>query len=202
MYEQFTNFYDIERKKEEKREKIPELVTTGILGVVIGQFITDIFFSFFFTEDNALQTDIKVSQIPLYYASVASGIIIGISSQYVDKFALIVISSVFFKVVNNLMDSLIDESQFEITETELVESIIATTIILYVFNPYAYNDYINHYNERHCIETEPLPTNSSIVLVLLISVITNSYFGVMNAIRSNGVDTPTSPVIDEVTLID
>ncbi len=190
---QFSSFYELEERKRKKRENLPKSITNAIMGAVIGQFLTDLYFSIFFNEDTLLERDLRVSSIALYYASVASGIIIGICGQYMDKFAIIIIATTFFAFVNNLMDSLINETEFEIPNTELVESIIATIILIYIFSPRARNDYINHYYERHCIKKKPLDTKSTFLSALILNAVTNTYFGTINKIKSERASTPTTP---------
>lgn len=65
---------------------LPNILNGAQFGI-ISQFLSDIFISLFLFNEKIIIEDIQVSQTPAYYAAVASGMIAGFLSIFIDPIA-------------------------------------------------------------------------------------------------------------------
>lgn len=193
----YEGYYDIEGKKREKREKrFPSFATGMITGVII-QFLGDVIFSTIYSGNSVIEEDIEISSVPEYYAAAISGGITGFISLYMDRFAVAFFSNVTYAFTNNFIAAQLNETEFDIAGDQIIFDIIVTEIILYLFDRTSVNDFINHRNERLCINTAPLDADKSIFDIIFIVFITNTYFAFRdNIVPNNATATGIGATID------
>lgn len=167
-------------------DKLPikDQLTEAIIGALIAQFSVDIFFSIFFTDNNIIINDIRDPDISLYYGALASGIVVGLSNKYLDRIGTIFLATTFFVITNNTVNYFLNEDEYDIDSKDLIFDIIASVILVYLFDPKAKYDYINHYNYRHHISYRIPNTQRSIIDIIIIIIVLNTYSGIKNQLTS------------------
>lgn len=165
-------------------DKLPikDRLKEAIIGALIAQFSVDIFFSIFFTEDNIIIDDIRDPDIALYYGALASGIVVGLSNKYLDRIGTILLATTFFTIANNTVNYFLNENEYDIDSQDLIFDVIASVILVYLFDPKAKYDYINHYNYRHHIPNRIPNTERSLIDIIIIIVVLNSYSGIKDTL--------------------
>lgn len=144
--------YDMEYHKALNRSHILPNLMEGAKAGVYSQFVTDIILSLLLLNDEVLIEDIQISTISQYYAAVASGMTVAVLSIYMDPFAVVLFSTVTYAFVFNLMESNINQTQFELTPQEIVFDAAVSLILIYSFDPVAHNQYLRYKEKRHHVE--------------------------------------------------
>ncbi|MGM9971262.1 MAG: hypothetical protein ACI35W_02500 [Anaeroplasmataceae bacterium] len=170
------SYDDFDKKTTEER------LTEAIIGALLAQFSVDIFFSIFFTDNNIIIDDIRETDIALYYGALASGIVVGLSNKYLDRIGTIFLATTFFAIANNTVNYFLNEEEYDIDSEDLIFDIIASVILVYLFDPKAKYDYINHYNYRHHIPYRLPNTERSLLDIIIIIVVLNTYSGIKDTL--------------------
>lgn len=189
------NFYDILYKKQYKKYNLNNYTREAVIASIITQFFVDIFFSIFFTENNIIKNDIRKVEIPVYYGALTTGLIIGITGQYVDRYVTLILGVVFFSIAANIVSYLIDNNIQLIDNSDLIFDILASIILVYLFDNKAHNDYLNHYFERHCINKKP-NSDKSIIDIIIVILVLNTYSGIKDVITNTYSPATTSGASD------
>ncbi len=195
MENYYISYLELEKRRQNKKDNAYKFFYASISGALIAQFASDIFFSFFFTQENVLKDDIKVSTISSYYAAIATGVLIGISGQYLDRFALIVLTTVVYALVFDYMNALLGLEEFKIDAFNSTFDVLAGIILIYLFDPKAKNDYINHKNERLMLNKEKLDADKTVMDTIIVIVVINAYAGFkQNIFKTDDINTSAADV--------
>lgn len=144
--------YDLEYHKQLNRSHILPNILAGAKSGVLSQFIADIVISLFSSNEQIVIEDIKISEISSYYAAVASGMVGGFLSIYMDPFAFALFSTVTYAFIYNLVSSNINNTEFNLRPKEMIFDTGVSLLLIYSFDDVAHNQYLRYQEKRHMIE--------------------------------------------------
>ena len=172
----------------------PRLIRTGVIGSVIGQYISDIFFNIFI-YDRRVFLDIitNISPTPAYIAATASGFANGMTEPYIDDITSAGMRNAVYAYTNDFFTNKLDETDLVSTLSlpELVQDTIAVIIIVWAFNEHARRDFYYHKADLYHI---PHPANpeqdifTSIIIVVVINLYAYYRLQRDNRLVSSGLD--------------
>ena len=123
------------------------LISGGITGSIIGQYISDLLFNIFvFNRQNLFDIITNISPTPAYIAATASGFLNGLTSPYIDNISSIAFRNVAYVYVNNVSSKFLNEEDIidDIDVSELIQDTIAIVILIWVFSRSMRNNFYNH----------------------------------------------------------
>ena len=91
--------YDLEYHKNLDRSHILPNILQGAQTGVFSQFLSDIILSILLYNEQIIIEDIKISELPSYYAATASGIMASFLSIYLDPIDLIAFTTITYGYV-------------------------------------------------------------------------------------------------------
>lgn len=144
--------YNLEYHKQLNRSHILPNIIEGAKAGAISQFISDVIISILLYNEAVVIEDIEISEIPAYYASVASGMMVGFLSIYMDPFAVTLFSLTTYAYVFALMDCLINGVEFNPAPVETIFDTGVSILLIYAFDSTAHNQYLRYQEKRHLIE--------------------------------------------------
>ena len=167
--------YDLEYHiKLDQSHILPNILNGAQFGI-ISQFLSDIFISLFLFNEKIIIEDIQVSQTPAYYAAVASGMIAGFLSIFIDPIALIAFTTITYGYVFELADYIINDDEVTFTPKEDVFDIGITMLFVILFDPVARHQYLRFSQKRHLIEPTLERRNRNLGTTIFITVFTSTY---------------------------
>ena len=149
----------------------------GIIGSVIGQYISDLFFNIFIYErKNFFDIITNISPTPAYIATTAAGFANGLTEPYIDDITSAGMRNVIYAYTNDFFTNRLNETDLISTLSlpELVQDTMAVIIIVWAFNIHARHDFRNHKALKHCqgiLYTDQQDIFTSIIII----VVTNLY---------------------------
>jgi len=167
--------YDLEYHKSLDRSHILPNILQGAQTGIFSQFISDIILSLLLYNEQIIIEDIKISQLPSYYAAMASGIIASFLSIYLDPIALIAFTTITYGYVFEISDYIINNNEITLTPAEDVFDIGITILFVVLFDPVARHQYLRFSQKRHLIEPTLERKNRSLGLTIFITVFTSTY---------------------------
>ncbi len=144
--------YNLEYHKQLNRSHILPNIIEGAKAGVISQFISDVVLSILLYNETVVIEDIEISEIPAYYASVASGMLVGFLSIYMDPFAVALFSTASYAYVFALMDCLINNTEFNPAPVEVIFDTGVSILLIFAFDSTAHNQYLRYQEKKHMIE--------------------------------------------------
>ncbi len=102
--------YNLEYHKQLDRSHILPNILEGAKTGVASQFLSDVIISLLLFNESIVLEDIKISTVPSYYASVATGMLAGFLIIYLDPIAVIALTIVFYDYVFEIVDYHINDS--------------------------------------------------------------------------------------------
>ncbi len=159
------------------RNDWPKLISGGITGSVIGQYISDLLFNIFVFNRKSIGDIItKISPTPAYIAATTSGFLNGLTSPYIDNISSIAFRNVAYVYVNNISSRALNEEDFvdEIDSMELIQDTIAIVILIWVFSKSMRNNFYNHKLRKFGYE-EAYDDDLNVFDSVLIIVVINLY---------------------------
>ena len=167
--------YNLEYHKQLDRSHILPNLLNGAKTGVISQFLSDIFISLFLFNEAIVIEDIRISTLPAYYASVATGMLAGVLVIFLDPIAVIAFTTVFYDFVFELSDYIFNEDEIELTPVETTFDIGLTTMLVVLFDPTARHQYLRYDQKRHFIEPTLEREDRTATLTIFITVLTSTY---------------------------
>lgn len=167
--------YNLEYHKALNKSHILPNLLNGAKTGVLSQFIADIVLSTLLFNEKIIIEDINISGIASYYAAVCSGALIAFLSIYMDPFAVVLFSTVTYAFVFNLVNSQINNEEFNIRPREIVFDAGVSLILIYSFDPVAHNQYLRYQEKRHFIEPIHQRMDRSITQSIFFIVLVNTY---------------------------
>ena len=167
--------YNLEYHKQLDRSHILPNLLNGAKTGVISQFLSDIFISLFLFNEAIVIEDIRISTLPAYYASVATGMLAGVLVIFLDPIAVIAFTTVFYDFVFELSDYIFNGNEIELTPVETTFDIGLTTILVVLFDPTARHQYLRYEQKRHFIEPTLEREDRTATLTIFITVLTSTY---------------------------
>lgn len=167
--------YNLEYHKQLDRSHILPNILNGAKTGVISQFLSDLFVSLFLLNESIIIEDIKISTLPAYYASVATGMLTGLLIIYLDPIAVIAFTTVFYDFVFEIVDYQINEDPIEITPVETTFDIGLTIILVAIFDPTARHQYLRYQQKRNFIEPTLGREDRTATITIFITVLTSTY---------------------------
>ena len=167
--------YNLEYHKYLDRSHIlPNLLQGAYMGIV-SQFLSDLFISLLSNNNSIIITDIEISSIASYYASVITGMLSGFLIIFIDQIALVVITTVFYSYTFNLINELITGQKLELTPVETTFDAAITVLLVALFDPTARSQYYRYQQKRHFIEPTIPRTDRNLSLIIFFSILTSTY---------------------------
>ena len=170
------------------------LISSGVIGSIIGQYISDLFFNIFiYDRKEFLDIITNISPIPAYIASTAAGFANGITEPYIDDITSVGMRNVVYAYTNDYFSNQLNEEDLVSTLSmpELVQDTIAVIIIVWVFNSHARHDFYNHkadlYHQPHPFHDEQ-DIFTSIIIVVVINLYAYYRLQRDNRLISSGLD--------------
>lgn len=155
----------------------PNLIKTGVVGGVLGQYISDLFFNtFVYEKRNFISIITDISPIPSYIAATSAGFINGLTEPYIDDITSAGLRNVVYSYTNNyysIKAGLRDASD-TLRAIDVVGDTIAIIILVWAFNIHARKDYYNHKAKMHSMP-QPFEDQNDILSSTLIVIVTNFY---------------------------
>lgn len=173
--------YDLEYHKNLDRSHILPNILKGARTGIIMQFLSDFFISLLLYNETLIINDIKISEIPAYYASVASGMLAGFLVIYLDPIAVVAFTTIAYGYVFELMEYLTTGDEIKLTPIEDVFDIGVSIILLICFDPTARSQYIRYSQKRHFIEPTVPRNDRTLSLTIFFAVIISTYTFLKNA---------------------
>ncbi|MDE7264631.1 MAG: hypothetical protein K2N64_08240 [Anaeroplasmataceae bacterium] len=167
--------YNLEYHKQLDRSHILPNVLEGAKTGVISQFLSDIFISLFLFNEAIIIEDIKISTIPAYYASVATGMLAGLLIIYLDPIAVVAFTTVFYDFIFELVDYHLNDDPIELTPVEETFDIGVTMLLIILFDPTARHQYLRYSQKRQLIEPTLQREDRSPTLAIFITVLSSTY---------------------------
>jgi len=121
--------YNLEYHKQLDRSHILPNILEGAKTGVASQFLSDVIISLLLFNESIVLEDIKISTVPSYYASVATGMLAGFLIIYLDPIAVIALTIVFYDYVFEIVDYHINDDPIQVTPVEDVFDIGLTRFI-------------------------------------------------------------------------
>lgn len=167
--------YNIEYHKALDRSHIlPNLLNGARMGI-LSQFLSDIILSLLLFNQDIVIKDIRISRISSYYAAVASGITYSVLAIFMDPFAIVLFSNAAYSYVLNLVNSELDNTDFNIRPREIIFDSGVSILLLYAFDPTAHSQYRRYWQKRCGIEPTIKRSDRNIGLMIFFIVLTNTY---------------------------
>lgn len=167
--------YNLEYHKQLDRSHILPNILKGAQTGAISQFLSDVFVSLFLYNEAIVIEDIRISTLPAYYASVATGMLAGLLIIYLDPIAVIAFTSVFYDFIFEIVDFSLNEDPIEITPVETTFDILLTIILVVIFDPTARHQYLRYWQKRHYIEPTLGREDRTATITIFITVLTSTY---------------------------
>ena len=125
----------------------PKLIKNGVIGTIIGQYISDLIFNIFiYNKKDFIKIITEISPLPAYIAATSTGFINGLTEPYIDDITSAGMRNVVYSYTNNYFSvelGEIDRVDF-IDMPNLTQDTIAVIILVWVFNIHAQNDFYKH----------------------------------------------------------
>ena len=153
---------------------LPNILKGAQTGV-ISQFISDIIISLLFFNEKIVIEDIQISEVPSYYASVASGMMAGFLSIFVDPIALIAFTTITYRVVFEITDNLIREDPVNFKPVETVFDVCLTILLVVLFDPVARHQYLRFAQKRALIEPTLKREDRTLTSTIFFTVLSSTY---------------------------
>lgn len=167
--------YNLEYHKQLDRSHILPNLLRGAQTGVISQFLSDIFLSLFLYNETIIIKDIKVSELPAYYASVASGMLAGVLVIYLDPIALVAFTTIFYGFVLEIADYIITGDDIKLTPVEDIFDIGVAMLLIILFDPTARSQYLRYQQKRRFIEPTIGRKDRDLTLTVFFSVLLSTY---------------------------
>ena len=153
------------------------MIRNGVIGGIIGQYISDLFFNLFiYNKCNFFDIISDVSPIPSYIAATASGFSNGLTTPYIDHLTSAGMRNIIYIYTNNYFS--VKTGEIDITDTitmpNLVGDTIAVVILVWAFNIHAREDYYNHKADLYDMP-HPFEEQNDIFTSVMIVLATNLY---------------------------
>lgn len=158
----------------DKSHIIPNILTGAQTGV-ISQFLSDFFISLLLFNEEIVLEDIQISTVAAYYASVASGMVAGLLSIYIDPIALIAFTVMTYDIVFEIVDYYITNDPIIFTPQENIFDICLTILLVVSFDPVARHQYLRFEQKRHYIEPTLQREDRTLVSTIFFSVLLSTY---------------------------
>ncbi len=167
--------YNLEYHKQLDRSHIlPNLLRGGQTGV-FSQFLSDIFISLLLYNETIVIEDIKISELPSYYASVASGMLAGVLIIYLDPIALVPFTIVTYGIVFEIANYLITGNEITFTPVEDIFDMGVSILLIVLFDPTARSQYLRYEQKRHFIEPTIGRRDRDLTITIFFSVLLSTY---------------------------
>ena len=152
----------------------PSLIKNGVMGGIIGQYISDLFFNVFvYNRRDFLNIISNVSPINSYFAATASGFTNGLTEPYIDELTSVGLRNVVYLYTLNFVGVEIGERDIcdTITLPNLVGDTMAVVILVWAFNIHARKDFYNHRAQKNCLPEpyEDVPDSVSSITIILVT---------------------------------
>lgn len=167
--------YNLEYHKQLNRSHILPNILEGAKAGILSQFVSDIVLSLLLYNEALIIEDIEISEIPAYYASVASGMMVGFLSIYMDPFAVALFSTATYAYVFAFMDTLINGVEFNPKPVELIFDTGVSILLIFAFDATAHNQYLRYQEKRHFIEPTHPRMDRNIGQNIFIIVLVSTY---------------------------
>ncbi len=167
--------YNLEYHKELNRSHILPNILEGAKAGVISQFVADIVLSLLLFNEEIVIEDIQISEIPSYYAAVASGMLGAFLAIYMDPFAIALFSTITYGFVFALVDSHLNNKEFNLKPVEMVFDTGVSILLIYSYDPVAHNQYLRYSEKRHFIEPIHRRMDRNMAQNIFIIVLVNTY---------------------------
>lgn len=167
--------YDLEYHKRLDKEHILPNILNGAKFGVISQFFSDIVISLLLSNELIIIEDIKISEVSAYYASVASGMMAGLLSIYLDPFAMVLFTITTYAYVFNFFEIILNNAEFSIKPKEIVFDTLVSIILLYAFDPTAHSQYLRYKQKRNLIEPTIGRSDRSLGLSIFFIILVSTY---------------------------
>ncbi len=167
--------YNLEYHKQLDRSHILPNILEGAKTGVASQFLSDVIISLLLFNESIVLEDIKISTVPSYYASVATGMLAGFLIIYLDPIAVIALTIVFYDYVFEIVDYHINDDPIQFTPVEDLFDIGLTMILVVVFDPTARHQYLRYQQKRRFIEPTLGRQDRSPTMAIFITVLTSTY---------------------------
>lgn len=167
--------YDLEYHKRLNKEHILPNVLNGAKFGVISQFFSDIVISLLLSNELIIIEDIKISEVSAYYASVASGMLAGLLSIYLDPFAMVLFTITTYAYVFNFFEIIFKNVEFIVKPREIVFDTLVTIILIYSFDPTAHSQYLRYKQKRNLIEPTIMRSDRSLGLSIFFIILVSTY---------------------------
>lgn len=167
--------YDLEYHKRLDREHILPNILNGAKFGVISQFLSDIILSLLLSNELIVIEDIKLSEVSAYYASVASGMMGGLLSIFLDPFAMVLFTIITYAYVFNFFEIILNNAEFIVKPKEIIFDALVTIILIYCFDPTAHSQYLRYKQKRNLIEPTIKRSDRSLGLSIFIIILVSTY---------------------------
>ena len=168
--------YDFEYHLRLDQSHILPNILKGAQTGVASQFISDIIISLLLFNETIVIEDIQISEISAYYASVASGMMAGLLSIFLDPIALIAFTTLTYGVVFEIVDFATTNDPIVFTPREDIFDICLTVLLVTLFDPVARHQYFRFRQKRHfqepTLQREDRTLSSTIFFAVLLSTYT------------------------------
>lgn len=167
--------YNEEYHKMLNRSHILPNLLGGARAGVYSQFIADIVLSLLLYNESIIVEDIQISEIPAYYAAVASGMMGAFLAIYMDPFAFALFTTITYAFVFALVDSQINNTEFDLHPVEIIFDTGISVLLIYAFDPVAHNQYLRYQDKRHHVEPRYKRMDRNTAQNIFIIVLVNTY---------------------------
>lgn len=168
----------------DKSHILPNILNGGYMGIV-SQFISDIVLSVLLFNESIIITDIKISNISSYYASITVGMLAGILIIYLDPIATIIITTIFYNYSFKLFENIINNKQINFTPASDIFDAGIGVLILWAFDPTAKQKYYRYQQKRHFIEPTIPRKDRSLGLIIFFSILNSTYGWLKSSFKIN-----------------
>jgi len=170
----------------------PNLIKTGIVGSLIGQYISDLFFNLFVhNRKQFLDIITCISPTPAYIAATTAGFFNGVTNPYIDNLTSAGMRNIVYSYTNNYFSQKLDEEDIvsDLNMVNLVGDTMAVVIIVWAFNIHARENFYNHKAKKNCMP-EPFDDNMDILTSFIIVFATNlyAYYKMTSAVENNSIE--------------
>lgn len=153
---------------------LPNILKGAYFGI-FSQFIADIVISLLTYNNEILKKDINISEISSYYASVASGMIAGFLSVFIDPIALVPFAAITYDYIYELADYIINDDDIKFNPQESIFDIGVIIIFVVLFDPTTRHQYLRFKQKRCHVEPNLPRKNRTLATTIFISVFTSTY---------------------------
>lgn len=167
--------YNLEYHKQLDRSHILPNLLKGAQTGVISQFLSDLFISLLLYNETIIIEDIKISTLPAYYASVASGMLAGVLVIFLDPIAIVAFTTIFYDFVFEIVDYYLYDDEINLTPVENVFDIGVAIMLVVLFDPAARSQYLRYEQKRHYIEPTIKRNDRSLAYTIFFSILLSTY---------------------------